>query len=454
MAPTKSFTPEPSLLIFPEQTTIALPVPPGDTAGASLVDCAPPQPPYIMNKVVLPVPPLDEPQPRIPYRDPTFGACLVRVTDRFYDLAGEDPSTGLKNEYSRVQSFNADGSYLLARGIEATWYLYDAHTLQPLRPLEFDGAVDPRWDATHSERLYYNDGANLTAYNVDTGEQWTVRDFSADFPDTQISAVWTRHEGSPSRDGQRWGFMVEDQDWLTAYYVIYDMKVNAVTAVRDLRDWPHEAREEDSVAISPNGNYFLAFMDLYCEPGELGTDKHPCGLMVYDRSLQIGRGLLRIVGHTDLALDYLGREVLVYQDIDTDHISMLDLETGLITALLEIDYSHSSQGFHFSGRSFQQPGWVLVSTHAGAQPSATWMDDQVFALELKPGGRVVRLAHTHSLVDENQEQDYWAEPHASVNPDFTRVVFTTNWGRSGTTEVEMFMILLPPGWLDALPVNK
>jgi hypothetical protein len=60
----------------------------------------------------------------------------------------------------------------------------------------------------------------------------------------------------------------------------------------------------------------------------------------------------------------------------------------------------------------------------------------------------VRLAHTQSLVDEEQEHDYWAEPHVTVNPDFTRVLFTTNWGRSGTGEVETFMIQLPANWLD------
>lgn len=64
---------------------------------------------------------------------------------------------------------------------------------------------------------------------------------------------------------------------------------------------------------------------------------------------------------------------------------------------------------------------------------------------------MVRLAHTHSLVDETQEHDYWAEPHASVNPDFTQVVFTSNWGRSGTGEVEMFLISLPPDWIKSLP---
>lgn len=30
------------------------------------------------------------------------------------------------------------------------------------------------------------------------------------------------------------------------------------------------------------------------------------------------------------------------------------------------------------------------------------------------------------LVDESQEHDYWAEPHATANRDLTRILFTTN----------------------------
>jgi hypothetical protein len=217
-------------------------------------------------------------------------------------------------------------------------------------------------------------------------------------------------------------------------------------------DWPEVAREVDSVTISPSGKYFLAYMDLYCEPGTLGVDSAPCGLMVYDRDLKNGRGMLRIVGHSDLAFDSRGRDVLLYQDIDTDQIAMLDLETGKITPLCDIDFSHSPIGFHFSGRAFETPGWGLVSTYSGGYPKdRTWMDDQIFAVELKGGGRVVRLAHTHALVNETQEHDYWAEPHATVNQNFTRILFTSNWGRSGSDQVEMYMITLPEGWLEQLP---
>jgi len=79
------------------------------------------------------------------------------------------------------------------------------------------------------------------------------------------------------------------------------------------------------------------------------------------------------------------------------------------------------------------------------------MDDQVTAVDLKAGGRVVRQAHTHSAVASNVEHDYWAEPHSSVNSGFTRVLFTSNWSRSGTEEVDMYMIELPADWADQLP---
>jgi hypothetical protein len=426
---------------------------PGGLVAASVargqvatIRCPDPRLPLVTDFAVYQTPDLPEPAARTSFRDPVFGTCLARVTDRNTDIAPGDDSRGMKNEYSRVQAFNADGTRILVRGLAATWYLYDAATLNLIGRLPFDGTVDPRWDSSDPNLLFISEGTWLMQYDVATAEITEVHDFAVDFPGQTLAAVWTRYEGSPSADGRYWGFMAEDEDWLAAAFVVYDRRDDRVVAIRDLRHWPDEVREIDTVTISPLGNYFLAYLDGYCETGQLGTDDAPCGLMVYDRDLKNGRSLLRIVGHSDVALDAQGREVLVYQDIDTDHISLLDLATGEITPLWPIDFSSTPIGLHFSGRGFGRPGWALVSTHDGDPASYTWMDDQVFAIELKPSGRVVRLAHTHSLVDETQEHDYWAEPQASVNQDFTRVVFTSNWGRSGTEEVEMYLIDLPPRW--------
>jgi hypothetical protein len=435
-----------------EEPQAVSPVPASPVAiapGSSV--CSDPQPSFVTDFEVRQIPFLSEPQARIPFRDPIFGACMVRVTDRAVDLTDGDSSAGLKNEYSRVQSFNADETRILVLGLDATWYLYDARSLQPLNLLPFSGPVDPRWSATDPRIIYYSEETRLQSYNFQSEEQALVHDFAADFPGQNLVAVWTRYEGSPSFDGQTWGLMAEDENWLTSAFLIYDLPSDRVVATLDTRGWPEDAREIDSVTISPLGNYFLVYMDKYCEPGQLATDARPCGLMVYDRNLQNGRGLLRLVGHSDTALDAQGREVLVYQDIDTDHISMLDLESGAVTPLWPIDFSHTPIGLHISGRASLMPGWALISTYDGDPASFTWMDDSVFAIELKPDGRIVRLAHPHSLVDENIEHDYWAEPQASINRDFTRILFTSNWGRSGTGEVEMYLIQLPVDWLSQLP---
>ena len=418
----------------------------GDVSFEALALCPGEQTPQITDLEVHQTPDLAEPPPRAPFRDPIFGTCLARVTDAQADISTHDTSGGVKNEYSRVQSFNADGTLLILRGTEATWYLYDVSSLQPIGELPIE--VEPRWDASDPDEVYFTDETRLMSYNVRSGDRSLVRDFAADLAEQRPSAVWTRYEGSPSLDGRYWGMMAQKENGAVVAFLTYDQQAHEVIATRSLPNRP----EIDSVTISPLGTYFLAYFDEWCDEGALGSDGDPCGLMVYDRNLQNGRGLSRIIGHSDTALDAAGREVLVYQDIDTDHISMLDLETGAVSDLFPIDFSHSPIGLHFSGRASRLPGWALVSTYSGGHPTDhTWMDDAVFAVELRAGGRAVRLAHTHSLVDEDQEHDYWAEPQASVNQDFTRVVFTTNWGRSGTDEVETMMVVLPPGWTEALP---
>lgn len=413
---------------------------------SALVQCPAQEIEFITNQQVYQTPTLSEPAPRIPFRDLSFGTCLVRVTERQQDpLNPSDDSLGLKNEYARVQSFNADDSLILVRSLEAFWYVYDANALVPLG--EVPAVVEPRWDAKNPLLLYYLDEYRLLAYDLRTGDIGEVHNFADDFPDEDLAAVWTRYEGSPSFDSRYWGLLAQNADWEALALLVYDRLTDDIV----IRELP-PGYSIDNVTISPLGNYLLASFDEFCDYGNLGSMENPCGLMVYDNHLDNAKSLLRIIGHYDTALDAAGREVIVYQDIDTDHISMLDLESGKVTPLLEIDFSHTALGFHFSGRAVQVPGWALVSTYNGGYPQdATWMDDVVFALELKAGGRVVRLAHTHSLYNEEVEQDYWAEPHATVNQNFTRVLFTTNWGRSGTDEVDMMMIILPDNWIETLP---
>ena len=159
---------------------------------------------------VRPAPQLEEPEARAWFVEPTFGTCLVRLTDRSRDLSAGDESKGIVNEYARVQAFNADGSRLLAYSTDGWWYLYDAVTLEPLGDLAL--GVEPRWDAVDPALIYYNDETRLMSYNVESGAKSEIHDFAADFPTQGLGAVWTKFEGRPSRDSRYWGLMAEDRN--------------------------------------------------------------------------------------------------------------------------------------------------------------------------------------------------------------------------------------------------
>ena len=136
---------------------------------------------FVTGLDVYPVPNLAEPVPRQWFVDPTFGTCLIRVTDRERDPSADDDSRGMVNEYSRVQSFNADGSRLLVYSIEGWWYLYDAQTLLAFAELPL--GVEPRWHAEDPALIYYLDEMRLMSYDVANETRAEVHDFAGDFPD-------------------------------------------------------------------------------------------------------------------------------------------------------------------------------------------------------------------------------------------------------------------------------
>ena len=189
-----------------EPATVATTHPPVTSAAG----CLGLMPGLVTGTEVYPVPELAQPAPRQWFEDPTFGTCLVRLTDREADPAPDDASPGLVNEYARVQAFNADGSRLLVYGTEGAWYLYDAETLQPLQQLPLGD--EPRWDAGDPGLLFYISEARLMSYRLAAGTSRLVHDFAADLPGQELAAVWTCHEGSPSADRRTWACLLYTSD--------------------------------------------------------------------------------------------------------------------------------------------------------------------------------------------------------------------------------------------------
>lgn len=86
------------------------------------------------------------------YRDPIFGSCIKRVTDRT-----QRASDAVGHIYSQLQAWNSDEKLILMNNNE----IIDAHSLELAHTIDFKypayGRV-PVWSPVNPNVLYYIDG--------------------------------------------------------------------------------------------------------------------------------------------------------------------------------------------------------------------------------------------------------------------------------------------------------
>jgi hypothetical protein len=205
---------------------------------------------------------------------------------------------------------------------------------------------------------------------------------------------------------------------------------------RDLAD------EVDWVGVDHSGEHVL-----------VGYERLP-SMEVFSRDLAESRRLPEgSNAHGDAAQTADGRNVWVFQNTATDMIEMADLGTGEVTPLLPIPFETNPDiGLHVSGNCAETPGWVLVSTYGARTPPEgaehSWMDTQLFMLELARDPVVWRLCHTRCYTAETAEEDpmYFAEAFAAVNTSGTRVYYGSNWGDIEPDYTDAYMLALPDEW--------
>jgi hypothetical protein len=388
-----------------------------------------------------------------------FGTHLRRITD-VSDSA--DTLTALRHEYSRRQAFNADSTRFIAQASNGWWYLYDADTLDVIpggrtaspgrNALDgLGGDCEPQWHPTDPTLLWHTSpfgGLVWFERNVSTNTTRTLFDLTAPLASlgwTGAARTWFKGEGRPSNDGRWWALLVQTSNYAPLGVIMYDRQRHAIVGAL-----PLQGNMPDHVSTSPLGNYAVVSWYGTAAASLAAEEARPVsmagGVRAYTRTFSSFRALGVIGEHSDLALDAAGNEVFVMvtfhglNDNATDGaVFVRRLDTGATFTTGVNAYSGTGTGIHISGTAFRRPGWAVVSKYAGVGTGPH--DGQVLAVELQPPGRLFRLAHHRSSV-----LDYAAEPHATVNADFTRVVFASDWG-GGTTR-DAYEVLLP-SW--ALP---
>jgi hypothetical protein len=397
--------------------------------------------PFVTGAGLHDVPELAIPAKGETYKDGNFHTSITRITDVSADGI-EDP--GISNEYAKTDPENSDGSLLVLRGNWGTWYIYDAKTFERLERLPDDmidaPELEPRWDPDDPGIFYYLYRSELRSYDTDTRESTTIHDFSSNYP--EAANITTGSEGDASLDRRFWAFILQNDDNEPIGVAVYDKDTDRVIGRRE--SFPDSI---NFVSMDMSGRHCI-----------IGYDSIPYQILPRDLAgdgVSLPEGA---AGHGDAARTADGRDVLVYQNVATDAIAMADLDTGQETPLVAIPFEVNTDiGLHVSGNSAAAPGWVLVSTYGSKESppgeERSWMDEQLFMLELKENSRVWRLADTHSYtsLDYTGDKVYFAEAFAAINTSGTRVYFASNWGDMSEEYTDVFVVDLPDDWAAAVP---
>jgi hypothetical protein len=298
------------------------------------------------------------------------------------------------------------------------------------------GNAEPQWDATNPDVFYYFSEAGtdmkLYSYNFSTHTYGISGDFTGGrLPWANTAAVSTKAEGSPSADGRYWAFVACDSNWNKLGYFTWDKQTDTIIATMNAINGFENA---DHLSMCPSGNNVV--MSVYGGPGAVQ----------FTRNLVQVRQLATIGEHSDIALLPNGNDAYASVDYNNGDVYFVDMGTGAKTVLFSCYEGGGSASLHFSGKGYNKPGWIIMSSYAPGT-GLHWFYNKVFAIELKPSARVYCLAHEHSVYPGADH--YWMEPHASTNKDMTKILFVSNWDVSSNTNVDDYMINLSSGDIPA-----
>lgn len=370
---------------------------------------------------------LVKPTRGVAFAEPTYKTCVTRAADHNAD--------GVKgfaiSDYSRRQSFNADSSKYLITAQDGSWHVYDATTFARIKQLAGpSGDAEPQWSATDPDKLFYvgtnGQGMKLNELTVSSNTTRVAADFGArlkaKWPGAH--AAWTKSEGSPSKDDRYWCFMVDNTSWGSVGIFTWDRETDTIVGSMNTN-----GNRPDHVSMSPSGNYCVA------------SWANATGTISYSRDFSTSRKVHTTSEHSDLAIGANGDDMYVsvdYQSAKGD-VFMTNLRTGERTTLMSTYLPGASTALHISGKGYNKPGWVVMSTYSDAG-TAQWFNKKVFALQLKANPTTYELAFHRAV-----ENGYYTEPHATVNRDFTKVLFNSNWGVNSQLDLDAYMVQLPAG---------
>jgi hypothetical protein len=364
---------------------------------------------YITDTYDKHAPDIPKPAYLVPYADPSFRQKVTRVTgdpdDPIPGLPGTAWGDRERHQYSSFAAWNADGSLIRinrSTGLHDELYL-DGATYQPLFHKPDLEHKEMRWHPVDPDLFVFIRDNQIGTWNVHTGEEIVL----ATFPGY---SAFTLKKSNPSDDGAR--FAVRAQDPLgTTVAFVYDMVTGTKYPDIDTSLFSSVGR----VMTSPLGDLVVL---LGLSPQSL--DPRGNSTQVYDlNGNPVGPFWAEYhnPGHYDLTVDENGDQVAVGNSKIGSNDGRL-IKRRLVDGVIS-DVSFGERYFtHTSTRNIAEaPGWAYSTGAACCEP----YEREIVAAKLD-GTEVRRLASTYDVYN-----GYFTEPHGSVSPDGTRVIWASNW---------------------------
>lgn len=353
--------------------------------------------------------------------DPSFGTIIRRISN-----AG--PGGVIKPMYSTIQAWNADETrMILYDQTNGVHQLLNGMTYEFIRNLDDvrpDDLEQLFWDFNDPDILYYLDAATneFVKYSVSTGNKEVLVNLK-EISNCTGSISMGNDVQMMSWDSDVIGFRCDNSE--TFSYRI---------STQDLVSFNIDDINYTAAMPAPSGNLFYHNVSSYDTSGNfkarLNKSKieHSC--------------LGRMVDGTDA-------DFSVTFDAGPNggclgNIVAFNLNTGDCLPVISEDlgYDYPKTGTHISAVAHKNPGWIAASMIGFEGDGQSLLDQELVVARVEPGNvNVYRIGHHRA---DEDEFDYWGEPHAVISPTGTRVLFGSDWsGSEDGISVESYVVELP-----------
>ncbi|AIY14581.1 hypothetical protein [Cellulophaga baltica] len=353
--------------------------------------------------------------------DPSFGTIIRRISN-----AGDGGV--IKPMYSTIQAWNADETrMILYDQTNGVHQLLDGMTYEFIRNLDDvrpDDVEQLFWDFNDTDILYYLDVStdDFIKYSISSLTKEILVNLK-DISGCDGSISMGNDVQMMSWDSDVIGFRCDNS---TTYSYRF--------STRELTPFNLDDVNYAAVMPAPSGTLFYHNVSSYDANSNFvarlnkSKPEHSCLGQMTDGT------------DTDYSVSFDGGPNGGCQG----NIIAFDLNTGNCTPVISesLGYAYPKTGTHISAVAHKNPGWIAASMIGFQGDGQALLDQELVIARVAPGSvDVYRIGHHRA---DEEEFDYWGEPHAVISPTGTRVLFGSDWsGSEDGKSVESYVVELP-----------